>query len=322
VGAVSKSDVKGGVASFWSPKAVPIESLKAGFEFTQTGVPAPDNPCPIYGRTKIDITHCGKNFLENNFENSVNSHYTISKNEDGSFYITGTHDAFVIVSYNLASESANSGATQRDYIKHIPNGKYIVGLGEGIFGPALQSQLINRGETAAVIDGYYRGFDRTKPFVVDDTYNCNYFRLVCYSDSNYNHDYFAPAIYSLNESDLTYEPYKGETFSIDWTDEVGEVYGGYVDLITGELVATYYEFDFTADKATRIDSVTDNCVVVVCVTSTNNLPVVADSTSIISNRFLTTVESDTPGKLATLNDRIYIKLPRADMTGTDLAAAK
>ena len=32
------------------------------------------------------------------------------------------------------------------------------------------------------------------------------------------------------------------TYSIDWTDDVGTVYGGYVDLVKGELVATYYSF--------------------------------------------------------------------------------
>lgn len=35
------------------------------------------------------------------------------------------------------------------------------------------------------------------------------------------------------------------TYTVDWTDDVGTVYGGYVDLVSGELVAEY--FGFTAD---------------------------------------------------------------------------
>jgi hypothetical protein len=33
-----------------------------------------------------------------------------------------------------------------------------------------------------------------------------------------------------------YESYRGQTHIIDWAEDIGTVYGGYVDLITGELV--------------------------------------------------------------------------------------
>ncbi len=38
------------------------------------------------------------------------------------------------------------------------------------------------------------------------------------------------------------------TYSMDWTDSVGTVYGGYIDLVKGELVAEWYSISTTAWK--------------------------------------------------------------------------
>lgn len=46
-----------------------------------------------------------------------------------------------------------------------------------------------------------------------------------------------------------YEPYSGTTTSVDWSTEAGTVYGGYVDLISGELVATYKLVTYTGDSS-------------------------------------------------------------------------
>ena len=40
----------------------------------------------------------------------------------------------------------------------------------------------------------------------------------------------------------TYEPYRGHTYNLDWSNDIGTIYGGYVDLITGELVQTHFLF--------------------------------------------------------------------------------
>lgn len=44
---------------------------------------------------------------------------------------------------------------------------------------------------------------------------------------------------AVDNNDFTYEPYQPTIISTDWTEDVGTVYGGYVDLISGELVAEY-----------------------------------------------------------------------------------
>lgn len=43
----------------------------------------------------------------------------------------------------------------------------------------------------------------------------------------------------VEEEDFAYEPYCGDIISTSWTDEIGTIYGGYVDLAKGELVAEW-----------------------------------------------------------------------------------
>lgn len=44
---------------------------------------------------------------------------------------------------------------------------------------------------------------------------------------------------AVDNDDCTYEPFQGTTTSIDWTNNIGNIYGGYVDLITGEIWKSY-----------------------------------------------------------------------------------
>ena len=43
----------------------------------------------------------------------------------------------------------------------------------------------------------------------------------------------------VTEEDQTYEAFKGNNLSVDWTSVAGTLYGGYIDLITGNLVAEW-----------------------------------------------------------------------------------
>lgn len=54
----------------------------------------------------------------------------------------------------------------------------------------------------------------------------------------------------LSSTATTYEPYTATTLSIDWTSEAGTVYGGTLDVITGELTVTHalYTFDGSSDE--------------------------------------------------------------------------
>ena len=53
-----------------------------------------------------------------------------------------------------------------------------------------------------------------------------------------------------NSAATSYEPYAGTTIPLDWTSTAGTIYGGYVDLITGELVQTHQcrTYDGSSDE--------------------------------------------------------------------------
>lgn len=60
---------------------------------------------------------------------------------------------------------------------------------------------------------------------------------------------------SVDNEDFTYEPYQGDIFPLDWSSDVGTIYGGYVDLVSGELVA---EWEIAQGKWGDIKSSTPN----------------------------------------------------------------
>lgn len=94
----------------------------------------------------------------------------------------------------------------------------------------------------AVVIFYY---DAEQTFITNETLSangtfttplgCHFLRFYMSTTygTTYNHDT------CINFSDIakngTYEPYQGNTYAIDWTDEAGTVYGGTLDVTTGVL---------------------------------------------------------------------------------------
>ena len=52
----------------------------------------------------------------------------------------------------------------------------------------------------------------------------------------------------LGSSATTYEPYNGNTYSVDWTTQAGTVYGGTVDVVTGLLTVDRAMYTFTGNE--------------------------------------------------------------------------
>lgn len=53
------------------------------------------------------------------------------------------------------------------------------------------------------------------------------------------------------ENDQIYEPYHGDKITTSW-DSIGTIYGGYVDLISGELVQEYAKTVFTGAETENL----------------------------------------------------------------------
>ena len=156
---------------------------------------------------------------------------------DGSVITNGTAvDTSAIFNYDIAAS-------------HLPSGNYYASVGAydaAINAPyAWNNTLSGRlkkwdGTTNMSYDTDGR-FAQVK--LPDDYIPLDIkFPLRCIKGKTTNNDHFYPQIINSieNPDNTVWEPYHGQTYSINWTSELGTIYGGYVDLISGELVQTKY----------------------------------------------------------------------------------
>lgn len=189
------------------------------------------NECPISGWTGVEATRTGKNMLPNERapgETEV-SGVTIVTNADGSIECNGTatDDASVTIvpmSYGLA--------------KKLNPGNYVLrGCPSG-----------GSGSTYRLVGNFNKGaaysIDTGSGASITITNEINSFSVYIRFNAGavFNHLIFYPTLMLGSEADLTYEPYYGAVHEIDFPDNPGTVYGGEMELVSGELKARpYYE---------------------------------------------------------------------------------
>lgn len=242
---ICQESATGTIASFKTDMVADVTNAIFTFEPVQegTGDPSPENIRPISGWDSVRVTRCGKNLLENNTaveETVVTSGLSLIVHDDHTITINGTISAATMGVFNFSQEhraANNASYLQYDAIKHLPNGSYIVSRENSSTLARLQSkELSSQAGTLPPSNG-----DRTllhtndnDPYVIDDTYKYNFMRLHL-SAGTYDNLLIKPGVYLASETDLTYEPYHGDVYDIAFPDTF---YGGYVDLVKGELVQT------------------------------------------------------------------------------------
>ena len=214
--------------SVFSKLQVNLEPIQEG-----SGTPSPSNVRPIRGYGGVDVNVVGKNFLGvKKGTSGTSGGVTATINEDGSITLNGTATSNAVVIGNLATGYFGSGAGQNDGKKHIPKGQYIMttGLTTNI-GVRLQVYGTNQssgvGDISAIIQTAVESM-----FTIDDTYAYNYARLFVEAGT-YDNVTIKPMLRLASETDSTYEPYQGSTYT---TDLPQTCYGGTLDLISGKLV--------------------------------------------------------------------------------------
>ena len=236
----------GTIASFRAPESKPFTSLKVYFSPIQNGSgdPSPSNVRDISGRTEVQVKHCGKNLINLKYEydqggtnrESVIDGVTFSVQPDGSIIANGT---------------ATSRSTYYIHMSNnmIPAGKYYYSLGDySSFQGA--SFIWDDRSTVRAVPKQWNGTtsatsrsnaniqvlfpDDYKPseMVIGIRYN---------QGKTANNDHWYPWVINNTENsdNVTWEPYSGETISINWSSEASEAYAGYVDIVSGELVVTH-----------------------------------------------------------------------------------
>jgi hypothetical protein len=241
-----------GIASFSTDLIAPLKSCKVEFSPVQSGSgdPSPSNVRAISGWTGCNITRCGKNRLPitANMEiKSVNTGYNNTLPRDttpGILYpnISANNYWLGTKTYAFVQEVQNGGLTFQSN-----DGAY----GAGTFVPVIPQMTYKISYTDVNskvqmrigyydINGYFTGTHRIigngEAFTAPgDVYNA----IIVATPKK---DYYNQLItisnlqVELGSTVTTYEPYTGSTIPIDWTTEAGTVYGGYVDLVNGEVV--------------------------------------------------------------------------------------
>lgn len=209
-------DASGAVATFESEfEDAPLKSCIVQIEPVQegSGDPSPDNVRPITGWTGCEVQRTGKNLLDQSayvFQTTTQNGLTYTVQSDGTIHATGT-----------ATSIGGPALTNRF---NLPNGTYTY-LNEASQGIhcAYRGQPVSGGST----------FSLPNPFTVNGTFMV-YINLYCKATGTY--DLTVHPQIKLGSTATSYEPYQGQTYPITFPTEAGTIYGGYVDVINGELV--------------------------------------------------------------------------------------
>lgn len=173
------------------------------------------NICPISGWDEVNVTRTGKNLLPI-VDTPTYSGLTIIKNNDGSYNITGKPNSNGSIEFY--NDVLNPIRITEPCI--FTSGWNPQGNATIIFSTAESSVAIqsSNSDTLNIPIGEYTRF-----------------RIYVNSANTYNFT-FKPMVRLATESDATYHPYNGTTYTIDLD---GTRYGGTLDVTTGVLTITH-----------------------------------------------------------------------------------
>lgn len=225
----------GGVANFKTDMIAPLKGCKINFLPKQSGSgdPSPTNVRPISGWDGVNVTRCGKNLLNTDYS---------------AWSLRGSAYAY-INDVVPKGQTARFTLIDKDTTADI-SGCYIGFVFEDLQNalPTSYSWIIDNG----VVKRYSNATVNGTPGLL-----CQ--NVMIYPQTEQTLQRLLARFYIMVELGSTattpYEPYTASTFPISWTQQ-GTVYGGYVDLVSGELWKTYEIVDLGTKNWTE-DSQTD-----------------------------------------------------------------
>ena len=206
----------GNPVTFETDLAKPLKSLVANFLPIQsgTGDPSPTNIRPITGWTGVDVWHGGKNLFSTTLEQGA-------------------------ISATNGNDSGSDARVRCVGFIHLSAGKYTVsavGVGQAFFYVYDTNGQYIQSESSAG----FANIPRTLTLVGD-----RYVRVAFRVSSN--NENVTPSDVSnvqleVGSSATTYEAQNITKYPVTWSTH-GTIYGGYVDLVTGEVWGTWAGID-------------------------------------------------------------------------------
>ena len=185
-----------------------------------------ENICPISGWDSVKITKCGKNLLPSISSSGTSKNITYTLNTDGSYLINGTSQGGNAQIDGQVNGFKWDGSTEL-YMSGCPaNGgdnKYL--LRTQVNGWRYSTYDIGEGNLLQ---------QRTNNITTDPIH----FSFYVFDGVTVNNLLVKPML-EVGNTATDYEPYNGITIPITFPSEAGTIYGGYVDLVTGEIWKTW-----------------------------------------------------------------------------------
>ena len=225
------------VANFTTNMKVLLKECKVYFNPIQegSGDPSPDNVRNITGWDEVNVNKCGKNLVKvsevtrvyvsklNNFTENDNT-ITIFGASNGGYQVSCKPNTQYTYSCEPTLRSGGVYLRVWELEKEYYDGDFPSGC-----------LSINQNVNSA------------SGSVVTFTTKANTHYLVVgfyiYSTAAQTGLTISDFQLELGDTRTSYEPYQGTTTSVNWSDSVGTIYGGYIDLAKGELVATHVIFE-------------------------------------------------------------------------------
>lgn len=211
----------GDIVTFDTDMKGKLKECKVYFSPVQEGEgdPSPDNVRNITGWNGVTATRCGKNLIDKTAYENIYTTYDYIDSSYRCKKIQLKPNTTYTVSFTSTGVDANV-IILFNYTSHV-NGNTFLDL---------------------------RKASGSKTYTTDDT-GCLYIGSVNTNNDKYNARMSVCEIQI--EEGLTatdYEPYTGQTYPITFPTEAGTVYGGYIDPINGELVATHEAYVFNGTE--------------------------------------------------------------------------
>lgn len=255
----------GNPASFSTDMRGLLKSCKIGFNPVQegSGDPSPNNVRAISGWTGVTVNRTGKNLFNWDVPRShaspIASANTTARTFELNTYVVGMSSgnyyrddttnwvpSFSVSNGVISFTSGGASGYGIAYVMNLVPGDYFVSCEKTGSGSV--------DITYYDSDGNYmsrQGDRRNKTFTVPSDTKTT---LICFSAGVTNSSFtFSNVQIEIASSATTYEPYQGNEIPISWQSEIGTLYGGYIDLLNGELVATHQKLTFDGSKQWNFD---------------------------------------------------------------------
>ena len=221
-GIVTVEDADGGGADL----TLNLEPHQSG-----SGDPSPENVRPITGWMGCNVTRTGKNLANIKPDNADNLQRITISGDEGYLTFTSIGEygraGYVVTGlkvgqqYTFSAKIAKTVTSNTDSVVYLNNKvtwKYETAYGNFIIGARVKAEELYSRTFVATTDVFFIGFYTSAGRGHPDTITVKEAQL------------------ELGSTATAYEPYSGQTYDIAFPSEAGTVYGGSLDVTSGELV--------------------------------------------------------------------------------------